>query len=133
MQRLATLLAIATLSVGCDDAFSPSGVAGTYSLRSVNGVSIPAAINLGGWVTLTFNSGTLTLTEGQTWLFSITIGVSDGTTTVTETDTGSGTFTLVEPNTIRLTDSEDGDVSTGVIDGNRITIIDDGETLIFEK
>ncbi len=131
MNRLATVLAATALAYGCGDAFSPSGVSGTYSLRSANGISLPADVNLGGGVTLTVNSGTLTLNESQTWLFSLTVTVTDGSTTLSETETGSGTFTLIEPNTIRFT--EDGDVSTAVIDGNRITVIEDGVSLVFEK
>ncbi len=132
MRRLAALLATATVVAACGDSFSPSGVAGSYSLTSADGTSIPATFDLGAGVSLTFNSATLTLRDDETWLLSINVTLADATTTVTETDTGSGTFTLTEPSTIRLTDS-DGDVVSGTIDGSRITLIDDGVSLVFEK
>ena len=109
MHRLAAVLTVAALTVGCGgDAFSPSGVSGTYALVSVNGVTLPATVTFGG-ETLTFISGSLTLREDQTWLFSGTASSTEGATTVTETETQSGTFTLVEPSTIRFTDTDGGE------------------------
>ncbi len=131
MNRLATVLAATALTLGCgDDAFSPSGVAGTYTLRSANGISLPATVDFGGGEIVTVNSGSVTLNENGTWTSTITATDTEGT----ETETSSGTFTLIEPNTVRFTEVGDPDVFTAVIDGNRITVIVDGVvSLVFEK
>ncbi len=127
---------------GCDDSFSPSGVSGAYTLRSVNGRNIPFSetVTLGGLtLTVEITSGTLRLNSDATWSMSVTTSRTEGGTTVTDTETESGIFTLVrfsackssasEPNTIRFTD---GDTFDGTWNGDTITIIDGG-TLVFRR
>ena len=117
----------------CSDAFTQSGVADTYDLTSVDGNAIPWTIpgDPGDVTSVTVESGRLTLNADATWLISLTSSTFDGNTTVTDTITGSGTYTLTEPNTIRLT--EEGDVIVGTLEGGRVTLVVLGIALIFEK
>ena len=133
MRKMALMLALIGTLVACGDAFSPSGVAGSYALTSANGESLPFTLSSGG-ESRTFESGALTLNEESTYLLSVTWIFDDGTTAITVTLTGLGTYALVEPSMIRLTATIDGDVTSGTIDGTRITIIlDPAVSLVFER
>ena len=129
MNRLATVLAATALTLGCGGgAFSPSGASGTYTLRLVSGMTLPVA-DFGRFEIDTLKSRSITLNENETWTSTLRGTSTDGSTTITETF--SGTFTLIEPNTIRFT--AEGDVFTAVIDGNRITVSSNDLDLVFEK
>ena len=129
MRRLLSVALASGLVFGCGDSFSVDGVSGTYNLESINGQDIPFSETIG---TVTVESGTLRLNSDNTWSVSITTSRAEGGTTVTDTETESGTFTLVEPSTIRFTDS-DGDTFAATWDGDTITITDDGDSLVFRK
>ena len=119
------------LLAACGDAFSPEGVSGTYALKSIDGDPLPVSEIVFG-VTLSITAGSITLTPEETYLLSLDIELDDGSTTVSSTETTSGTFNLVEPNTINFSD-EDGDVFSGVHDGNSITMALEGSSLRWEK
>lgn len=125
------LLAASLLVAACGDAFSPEGVAGFYQLKTVNGQPLPYQ-ETSGSITIAVTAGSITLNPNSTWSLSITFNLTEGGTTITQTETDSGTFTLVEPATIRFT-SSDGDTFAGTIDGKRVTIIEDGDTFVLEK
>ncbi len=135
MRRLLSVALASSLVFGCGDSFSPGGVSGAYNLQSVNGQNIPSSetVTQGGFTfTVEITSGTLRLNSDNTWSVSVTSSITSGGTTLTDTSTESGTFTLVEPSTIRFTDS-DGDTFAGTWDGDTITIIDNGDSLVFRK
>ena len=133
-------------AVGCGDSFTPDGVSedgvsdtftieavsGTYNLKSINGEAPPIVENFGGGDSFTVESATLRLNESGTFLFSLSWSQVSSGVTSSGTDTESGTFTLTEPSTINFT-WEDGDTASGTIDGNTLTVTDDGETFVFQK
>ncbi len=131
MRRLLSVALVSSVVFGCGDSFSPEGLSGAYTLQSVNGQNLPFSETLFG-ITFEITTGQLNLNSNSTWSVSITTSVTEGPTTVIDTDTESGTFTLVEPSTIRFTDS-DGDTFAGTWDGDTITIIDNGDSLVFRK
>ena len=131
MRRLIPLAIAAVLLVGCKDAFTPSGVSGTYNLRTVNGEALPYSETEFG-TTFTYTAGSIVLRADGTYTMSASVSWSDGEDSGTMTLTTSGTFTLTEPNTITMTDS-DGDSSAATLDGGRITVTGDGYTYVFEK
>ncbi len=118
MRRLLSVALASGLAFGCGDSFSVDGVSGTYNLESVNGQDIPFSktFTVVGIEFIEFTneitSATLRLFSDNTWSSSVTASVTEGGTTITQTATISGTFTLVEPSTIRFTDSN-GDTSAG--------------------
>ena len=133
-QTIAAAVLASVVAVGCTDAFTPENVAGTYELTSIDGNAIPwTQPTAPDSVTIvTVESGRLTLSADATWLISLTASTFDGDTTVTSTVTGSGTYTLTEPNTIELAD--EGDVTIeGTLEGRRITLDVFGIALVFEK
>ncbi len=141
MRRLASVVLTGALLTACGDSFSPEGVSGLYNLVSVNGSAIPHSetVTVGPGMTVieTFSAGSVSLSANNTYSVSITIGI-DGADFLT---TDSGTFELVEPATIRFTSSSlvvpAGnrllESFSGTLDGNRLTIIDDGDSYVFEK
>ena len=131
MRRLLSVALVSSLAFGCGDSFSPEGLSGAYTLESVNGQNLPFSETILG-ITFEITAGQLNLNSNSTWSVSITTSVTEGPTTVIDIDTESGTFTLVEPNTIRFTDT-DGDVFAGTRDGNNITFTFGGDTLTFRK
>lgn len=131
MRRLLSVALVSGLVLGCGDSFSPDGISGTYNLESFNGQTLPFSETQFG-ITLELTSGSLTLNSNSTWISTTTFKITEGGTTLTDIDTESGTFTLVEPSTIRFTDS-DGDTFTGTRDGDTITIIDDGDVFVLKK
>ena len=109
--RLALIGLVSVLLVGCADPFgprgdalTPEGVAGVYTLILMNGQSLPVAGVTAGSISLQ----------------------ADGTYTVSVTKNGvvhpdTGTFALVEPDTIHFTSHEFGEVPSATIHGNRLT------------
>ncbi len=130
MKRLATsTVALVVLTGGlltaCGDPFSPEGVSGVYNLETFNGNSLPASSVDGTLVT----AGSITLNADGTVIFSLTLEFQSG---VPVTVTNSGTFTLVEPSTIRIT--VEGDALSFTLDGDRLTLVgEDGDTFVFRK
>jgi len=134
MKRLASspvflLVLTGALLTACGDTpFAPEGVAGVYTLESINGNPLPFAETAQS----TIIAGSITLNADGTVSTSFTTSVTlDGTTT-TDTQTFSGTFTLVEPSTIRFAFTGEESLS-GTLEGDRLTIIVDGDTQVYRK
>ncbi len=130
---VALLLAIACGEVS--DPFSPEVVSGLYNLESVNGRPLPFSkteIQNGETVTVATTDGSVSLNANSTFGLSFTFRFTLDTETATVTGHDSGTFVLVEPSTVRLTFS-DGEIISATLDGDRLTITDDGNSLVFRK
>ena len=134
-----SLALAASLLAACGDSFTPEGVAGIYSLDTVNGSPIPFTKTVtedGVTATALIISGSITLTETGSFSSIVSFNVTVGGTVTPDTDTESGTYALVEPNTIRFTEP-DGDTFTGTLDGGRITVAltvtDGADTFVFRK
>ncbi len=134
MRRLASMVLTCVLLTACGgDAFSPEGVSGVYNLETINGSQLPFSQtdDLTG-TTFTFTAGSISLNANGTWGISTTGSATIEGTTTTPTTTGSGTFELVAPSTIRFTDS-DGETISGTLVGDRITIIGEGDSFVYRK
>ncbi len=135
MLRLASVVLTGALLTACGDPFSPEGVSGHYTLVSVNGNAIPSSetgTEEGATVTVTVSAGFVSLKANNTYSTSVTIGIEVGDFSISYIDPGSGTFELVESATIRFARSDRG-TFTGTLDGNRLTIIEDGDSFVFEQ
>ena len=133
MRRMVSMLALIGALAACGDAFSPSGVAGSYSLIRINGESLPTTRTLLDGTTVTEESGELVLTEERTYLRSLVLTLSNGPTSSTTTISFSGTYTLVEPDTIRLVAPRTGFITGATIDGGRITLTENGLVSVYER
>ena len=110
----------ALLTACGDTPFTPEGVAGVYTLESINGNPLPFAET----AQTTITAGSITLNADGTFSSSVT--------TNSNTRPFSGTFTLVEPSTIRFAATGEEPLS-GTLEGDTITIIVDGDTQVYRK
>ncbi len=125
MRRLASVVLTGALLTACGgNPFSPESVSGVYNLVSVNGNALPWTFQ-----GFTISARSFSLNANNTYSTSVTIQNGGG---VQGTSTASGTFELVEPATIRFTSSAGGTFS-GTLDGNRLTLIEDVDSFVFEK
>jgi len=115
--------------VACrDDVIGPEDIAGTYTLQSVNGQSLPWVLEAGIEVT----AGSVTINENMTCSRSLTATLTDGGTVVTVTNTDEGTYTFVNGAIMFAWDSDDS-TDSGSIVGSRLTLSADGDVLILRK
>ena len=122
MRRLASVVLTGVLLTACNgDPFSPEGVSGTYNLESINGNPLPE-LSIDGSLAM---AGSITLNADGSMSFSITWD--------DQTESWSGTFTLVAPSTVRPDITGEEPVSA-TLDGDRLTIVaEDGDTFVFRK
>ena len=74
----------------------------------------------------------MSLNENSTYSGLLHVRIELSGETINTTLTDSGTFTLVEPATVRF-NSSDGTESAGTLDGDRLTVLILGDTWVFEK
>lgn len=135
MRRLFAYGATTLLLAACADAFSGEEVAGTYTLVTFNGDSLPISqtgTSDGITITLTLHRSILTLVSDGTFSSEDTFERATDSTSSTYTNTRLGTFTLVEPDSIRLTGGQ-GSTSSGTTTGGVITIFESSSTWVYER
>ncbi len=135
------MLALAS-TLACGHAFSPAGVAGTYTLQTFDGEPLPVVVATTIIctatepivVTTSLVEASLTLRSDQQFMRAFVLVADDGTTvSPLPVSTSLGTYSLVEPNTIQLNHADSEVVVTGAVEGNRITFTDDGVTFVYER
>ncbi len=135
---LATLLAVgaSALTTGCgSDATSPQDqFPGTYTLRTVNGQSLPVVYNQDASGTTYVTSDVYTFNSDGTLseLAALRFTPASGGTATTQSATYTGTWTLSGTSvTAQLSDNTS---FTGTFSGgNTITVNDGGVTLVLQK
>ncbi len=135
MRRLASVVLTGALLTACGgNPFSPEGVSGTYNLESVNGNPLPAQTELPGVTAdrFVFTAGSVNLNADGTFSVSHTAEITEQGITTTESFTDLGTFTLVEPSTIRFAEAG-GSETTGTLDGGRLTVVGGGLSFVYRK
>ena len=121
------LLVLGLVACG-DDVIGPEDIAGTYTLQSINGQSLPWGPEAGVEIT----AGSITINKSMTCSRSLTGTATDGGTVVTVTDTEVCTCTFVN-GVITFTWDSDGSTDSGSIVGSQLTLTPDGDVLIFRK
>jgi hypothetical protein len=139
MSRLGMLLLCTGLLVGCsdDDGSGPNaGVEGTYSIHTYNGQQLPVVVQEeAGQFTVTLLSSTLVFSSGGTVNISERYRLTQGTTSVEETFTATGTWNQTG-NNVSVTVTEDGETATltGVFNGsNQLTFTQEGDVIVYRK
>jgi hypothetical protein len=121
------LLALATTFTACggDSTGPDEDYSGTYSLRTINGQSLPYVVLQVGADRIEYASGGLTLTDNGTTGGSFTVQATTRTTqggqVSTGTDSNAGTYTRTGTGMVFTSDS-DGNVWPGNMSGGRITV-----------
>ncbi|HKI94854.1 MAG TPA: lipocalin family protein [Gemmatimonadales bacterium] len=137
---LATL-AVAVFAAGCGSSNStgPNGsLAGTWTLTTVNGNTLPALFMAAAPDTAWITQGTVVLTS-TTWNFNATAEFSAAGVHTTVPQVDSGTYT-VSGSALSLVATGDSSVTSGTVNGNTITVNGVGLgsgtgalTLVFQK
>ncbi|MGK2934051.1 MAG: lipocalin family protein [Gemmatimonadaceae bacterium] len=119
---MVALTAASLALVGCGkDATDPTSasVAGTYTLRTVNGSPLPYVTSQDETYTAEIVSSVLTLREDFSYAWAFTGRSTDNGQTTTNSESFPGTY-RISGHTITLTDAE-GSIP-GTLSGNTITI-----------
>jgi len=138
MRRLLSLaLVFAALACGSDndDSTAPTqaSVAGTWTLQTVNGSSLPFTL-ASAPAKIELLSYVVNVSANGTWTSSQQTRTTIGTQApVTATTTDGGTYTL-SGNSVAITSSTSGSVAqAGTISGNTLTLTSSGFIFVFKK
>jgi hypothetical protein len=145
MKRLVAVLIVAGIAAGgawaCSgDSTSPSSIAGTYNLQTIDGQSLPVIVLEVGTDTVEITAGFMRLVSDQTFSESVSFRIADGAIVTTDVETTTGSWT-VSGSAITFTGTAGtnaGDTFTGSISGNTLTFIEalsgnDDVTLVLRK
>ena len=129
LRCLAAAMAVSVLSA-CSDSTVAASVVGTYTLRSVAGIALPApARDATGAVFGTATSGTVTLTSTNTYTSSITFVIGGISTPAP----AAGTYAQ-SGSTLTFTPTGGGAVNTGTFSGgNTISATLNSQLYVFMK
>jgi len=134
--RLLVALTLVT-AAACGDSTAPTvaSVAGTWTLKTVNGAALPATISGSGTNRTDVTGGTTTMTAAGAYSQSVSLAtvVSGQTTTSTLNDVG--TF-AVSGSTITFTSANSGStnaVQTATLKDNTFSVSFQGYALIFSS
>jgi hypothetical protein len=127
------LLALACLAVfvACSDSTSPTSIAGTYSLTTVNGVALPFVVQASG-PKIELLSDQIILNAGGTFSESENLRYTNGTAVTTQTSTDAGTYT-VSGTAITFLFTSDGSTGTATLSGNTLTVAANGLSGVYTK
>ena len=129
------LAALATTSVACSDIVSGLGgydIEGSYDLRSFNGYSLPAVSYQDSFQQHYLLGETFTIYNDGTYTDDYTVRISsvNGTTTQNYRDVG----TWQQNNTaIQFRDNQTGDIFSGSITGNTLTVSQLGDVYVYQR
>ena len=129
---LVLLLAFAWVACGDDGTDLDGNVSGRFELRTVNGGPLPYTVIAIGNERLEILSGFLQANTDQSYQFSLTSRVTQGSQSQTTTDTDNGTWAQTG-NQLTFTSSADGSQQTAVSSGNELIAIVEGFSLVFRK
>lgn len=133
-------LAILLVACGGDKTTGPATVAGSYTLRTVNGATLPATFYQDDVEKDQFFAGSIALAADNSWTGSLSVdatSIPSGASLFHGPLPISGTYAL-NANSITITDGAHGLTFTGTLTGGTMTLaIDLGATqttaLVFSK
>jgi hypothetical protein len=125
MRRL-VLAAVAMLLVACggDKATGPNGVTGNYTLRTVNGASLPATFYQDDVEKDQLFDGNISLSADNSWTGSLSVdakAIPSGVSLFHGPVPVSGTYSLTA-SSITVTDGVHGLSFTGTVSGGTMTL-----------
>lgn len=139
MRRFLGSALLATLVACGGDSTGPKSVAGNYTLRTVNGASVPAVVYQDAQEKDEITAGNINLSSSNTWTGLLTVRATDVASgqTLTFNSPANGTFTT-SGGSITLTDAADGSQLTGSVGGGTLSISGDiglgtAITLVFQR
>ena len=133
--RLAVMAAMVVAVGACSDSSGPDeggSIAGTYSLRTVNGSNLPFTVVQLPEFKVEVVSDVVTLNANNTFSEVFTSRTTEGTTVTTESETTTGTYTLTG-SLLRMTDTEGNVITAAFSAGNTLTATAGNFTLVYRK
>jgi hypothetical protein len=131
-KTLLVLVLIAQAACWSDKVTGSSTVFGTYTLRTVNGSSLPATVSGSGTTKSEILADTIFLFEGFTFAESAYYRNTVGGTVTNQKVTDNGSVNLLG-NSISFFSADGSPVKTYVIDANVMHVVKPGLTLEFKK
>ncbi len=133
MRRLLIGL-VAMLSLGCTEinVEGSANLNGTYTLRSVNGQSLPYTVSSSGTTKVERLDDAISLYSGGTWSSTGHIRTTTNGTAVTQAVNLTGPFTSFGTS-LSLRVNETGGTTVAVYSANTLTIIESGLTSIYSR
>ena len=138
MRKFLTTVGLAALSVSfaaCSDitnGLGLNGVTGSYQLETFNGFRLPALFYQDNFEQDQLIDEVFTIYSDGTYTDDYTMRVSDRTGTVDTQHRDFGTFS--QNNTaLQFRDSSTGDIFTGSISGNTMTVSQQGDVYVFRR
>ena len=122
------------VSLACfdDNIVGSPTVSGDYTLRTINGSSLPYTITGSGTSKTEIMSDVITLFQGFTYSESTTSRITANSQVTTETRIKTGPFSLF--GTSFTLSSNDGSLERrGTISGNTMTIVEPGKISVLSK
>ncbi|HSL70212.1 MAG TPA: hypothetical protein VK864_08205 [Longimicrobiales bacterium] len=136
MKKLLAVMMLALLPLACDDDSSgpdDEDIAGTYTLRTVNGQNLPfALIVLGTAYRLEVTAASVTINANGTYSASSTLRETEDGMTTTTTETSAGTWTRTN-NAITFRDTADQSEINASLGNDSVTWVEQGFTFVFRK
>lgn len=131
---LAVLLAVVLSACGGNDSTGPGSVsiAGTYTLRTINGGNLPFTVFQSGTDKVEVISGDVVLTDGGTYTTQTTVRTTMDGTVTTDSETDAGTYTR-SGTVLTLRSGADGTTVTGTVSGGAITVVFEGFSAVYRK
>lgn len=125
------IFAIAACSSSTEPGITTATVAGTYTLKTVDGLVLPAPAKDGtGAIAGAFTAGTVTLTTANTFTSTLSYTLTNGTT---GSSPNSGSYSI-SGSTLTFTPSGGGSAVTAAFSGgNTLTISSNGQAEVFTK
>lgn len=128
----AALIAVAGACGGDGNGITDvASVAGTYSLKTVNGAPLPFVFFDEGGYKLEVTAASYTLSSAGTFSNTATIRETENGAVFTSTETITGTYTVSGASVTFI--GSDGESVTGSISGNTLQFSEDGVTAVFMK
>lgn len=135
MRRLLTALSLLALVTACggDSSTDPisASVAGTYTLRTVNGSPMPYTVQQSGPFKYEITDDAYTLSDGGAWTEVWRDRTTSNGVVTTSENTDAGTYTR-NGTAITLTSPNSGAVS-GSVNGGTLSLSAEGFALVFVK
>lgn len=130
----ATVIAVAAACGGGDGnggITEVASVAGTYSLKTVNGAPLPFVFLDESGYKLEITASGYTLSSAGTFSVTATFRETENGVVTTATETSTGTYS-VNGSTVTFIDT-DGETLAGTISGNTLQFSEDGVTAVYMR
>ncbi len=129
---LAVLPNVVACSGGDSTAPTQTSVAGTWTLRTINGSGLPFTVVQVGADKVEITSDVLTVASGGAFTQLTTVRITEGGRVTTETIPDAGNYGL-NGTAVSFTFNSDGSTGTGTLSGSTLTVASSGFSQVYQK